>query len=196
MAPTEYGEFGRCEATAKTTGEQCGQPAIGDHGKCYFHGAGGGPPDNNDNSETHGLTADAEKWFERHRDDCEDRIRLKVARAVEHVPFSWENLMKMDELVQAAINQEQVRKGDQYIRDKGIMRKETVPVGEGAVQQDEENPASLQKSRAQKDTIRILKELGYLDDPDTQQAEALEGGLDLTLSTEDKDALEAAFDTE
>lgn len=34
----EYGTHGRCGATAKTTGEQCGQPAEGEHGKCRFHG--------------------------------------------------------------------------------------------------------------------------------------------------------------
>lgn len=34
----DYGEHGRCEATAKTTGERCGQPAEGPHGKCRFHG--------------------------------------------------------------------------------------------------------------------------------------------------------------
>jgi hypothetical protein len=39
MARNNYGEYGRCEATAKTTGEQCGQPAEGSHGKCRFHGA-------------------------------------------------------------------------------------------------------------------------------------------------------------
>lgn len=33
-----YGEYGRCEATAKSTGERCGRPAIGEHGKCGFHG--------------------------------------------------------------------------------------------------------------------------------------------------------------
>src|SRR6056297_1805193 len=34
----DYGEYGRCEATAKTTDERCGQPAEGPHGKCRFHG--------------------------------------------------------------------------------------------------------------------------------------------------------------
>jgi hypothetical protein len=137
-------------------------------------GKGSGAPGGNGNAETHGMSADAEKWFQRHRDDVGDRVREKVARAVKQVPFSWENLMKMDELVQAAINQEQVRKGDQYISDIGIMRTETIPVGEGAIRQDEENPASLQKSRLQKDTIRLLKDLGYLDDPDSAQAESMQ----------------------
>lgn len=137
-------------------------------------GTNPGPGEGNGNAETHGMRSDSEKWFDRHRDDVGGRVREKVARAVEHVPFSWENLMKMDELVQAAINQEQVRTGDQYIRDRGIMRTETIPVGESAIRQDEENPASLQKSRLQKDTIRLLKELGYLDDPDSAQAESMQ----------------------
>lgn len=37
-----YGLYGRCEATAKTTGERCRQPATGPHGKCHYHG---GAPD-------------------------------------------------------------------------------------------------------------------------------------------------------
>lgn len=37
-----YGHYGRCTATAKTTSKQCGQPAIGDHGKCYYHGGAAG----------------------------------------------------------------------------------------------------------------------------------------------------------
>lgn len=37
-----YGRLGRCTATAKTTGERCRQPAIGEHGKCYYHGGARG----------------------------------------------------------------------------------------------------------------------------------------------------------
>lgn len=37
-----YGFDGRCTATAKTTGERCRQPAIGEHGKCYYHGGAPG----------------------------------------------------------------------------------------------------------------------------------------------------------
>jgi len=39
MSPElDYGEYGRCEAIAKSTGERCGRPAIGDHDKCDIHG--------------------------------------------------------------------------------------------------------------------------------------------------------------
>lgn len=37
-----YGFYGRCTATAKTTGERCRQPATGDHGKCHYHGGAPG----------------------------------------------------------------------------------------------------------------------------------------------------------
>jgi hypothetical protein len=135
---------------------------------------GDGAPEGNGRAETHGMTADSRKWFERHRDDVGDRVRKKVARAVKQVPFDWQNLMKMELLVEAAINQEQVRYGDEYIREQGIIREEVTPTGDTVVVRDEENPASLQKSRLQRDTIRLLKELGYLDDPDSQQAESMQ----------------------
>ena len=37
-----YGFYGRCEATAKTTGERCRQAALGEHGKCWYHGGAPG----------------------------------------------------------------------------------------------------------------------------------------------------------
>lgn len=45
----ENTHYGRCEATSKTTGEQCGRAAIGDHGKCGYHGGKGGAPSGPDN---------------------------------------------------------------------------------------------------------------------------------------------------
>jgi len=34
----EATEYGRCEATAKSSGERCGRAAVGEHGKCDIHG--------------------------------------------------------------------------------------------------------------------------------------------------------------
>jgi len=52
-----FGEHGRCEATAKSTGERCWQPATGEHGKCYYHGGaeGSGAPEGNQNAVSHGA---------------------------------------------------------------------------------------------------------------------------------------------
>jgi len=48
----DYGEYGQCEATARSTGERCRQPAIGEHGKCHYHGGapGSGAPEGNQNA--------------------------------------------------------------------------------------------------------------------------------------------------
>ncbi|WP_372479696.1 HGGxSTG domain-containing protein [Halomicrobium sp. HM KBTZ05] len=81
----EYGEHGRCEAQAKTTGERCKRAAIGEHGKCDKHGGkstgpkdtahlegndhaegndGGSPPEGNMNALQTGLHADPVKLFD------------------------------------------------------------------------------------------------------------------------------------
>jgi hypothetical protein len=57
MSPMDYGEHGRCEATAKSTGERCGRPAVGPHGKCDIHG--GETPSGTDSPHfEHGLFSD------------------------------------------------------------------------------------------------------------------------------------------
>lgn len=38
MSDREYGQYGQCEATAKSTGERCRKDATGQHGKCNIHG--------------------------------------------------------------------------------------------------------------------------------------------------------------
>ncbi|GGK74618.1 hypothetical protein [Haloarcula sebkhae] len=50
-------EFGRCEATAKSSGQRCGRAAIGEHGKCDIHG---GKSNRGEESTTfkHGLFSD------------------------------------------------------------------------------------------------------------------------------------------
>lgn len=61
MPMEHYGEHGRCEATAKSTGERCGRPAVGDHGKCDMHGGGrngnkpGAPTGKDNGNFKHGL---------------------------------------------------------------------------------------------------------------------------------------------
>lgn len=52
----DYGNHGRCEATAKSTDERCGQPA-GPSGKCRFHGDAS-PKGEDHPSFEHGLFSD------------------------------------------------------------------------------------------------------------------------------------------
>lgn len=156
-------------------------------GRCKFHGGaasggareGSGAPENNGNAETHGLTSDAETWFERHRDDVEDDVREMVDDWMQLAPFGWEITGHVRLLTNAAINECQIEHGDRYIKERGEIVQEMVPVGEGAIQKDGENPAFLYKSRLQKDTLRILNKLGILDSPEQQQADATQSLVDI-----------------
>ena len=53
----ENTEFGRCEATAKSTGQRCGRAAVGPHGKCDVHGGKSKKGRENGNFR-HGLFSD------------------------------------------------------------------------------------------------------------------------------------------
>jgi len=50
-------KYGRCEATAKSTGERCGRAAVGSHGKCDKHG-GKSKKGEDHPSFKHGLFSD------------------------------------------------------------------------------------------------------------------------------------------
>lgn len=175
----------------KDNGEPCQRTAGWgtDHvgsGRCRTHpgrgapkgnnnavGNDGGAPENNGNAEKHGLTADAEKWFERHRDDVEDDVKQMVADWMELAPFGWEVSGNVRLLVNAAINECQIEQGDRYIEREGVITQEKIPVGDGGMMpKDVDNPVFGYKTQLQNSTLRILNKLGILDSPEAQQADA------------------------
>jgi hypothetical protein len=162
---------------AKTRdGSPCARPAgwgtDGD-GRCKQHGgASPGPPKGTANAETHGLTADREKWFERHREDAEPLVRALVESYVSDAPFGFNNTAKVDLLTEVAIDQVRIRRAndvlDEFVTEKVVGQTDD---GEPIVSV-EENPAHMPRSRIKRDNTRLLKELGVLDDPDSAQASA------------------------
>ena len=83
MAREHYGKHGRCEATAKSTDERCGQPAEGDHGKCRYHG-GKSPRGEESPNFKHGLFSD-------HLSE-EDREVIEILE-------EYDDAEKMDDLI-------------------------------------------------------------------------------------------------
>lgn len=74
-----YGHFGRCTATAKTTGERCRQSAVGEHGKCHYHGGapGSGIGENQRDREAErveAMFAELEDQRERDRRETEELL--------------------------------------------------------------------------------------------------------------------------
>jgi len=146
---------------------------------------GDGAPENNGHNEQHGLRSDGQKWFARHREEAAEDVRRMVAAWMEDAPFGWENTGNVRLLVDAAINECQIRRGDEFIEEEGAVITEFKGVAEDGreIQERKENPALMAKSRLQRDTVRILEKLGILDDPETQKASST---ADLASAIEDK----------
>jgi len=165
--------------------DDCGLPAgwgtdhVGE-GACKYHGGAGGTtpednpgaPEGNGNAETHGLTADREKWFDRHREDAEPLVRALVESYVGDAPFGFENTAKVDLLTEVAIDQVRIRRANDVL-DEFVSEQVVGQTDDGQpIVTVEENPAHMPRSRIKRDNIRLLKELGILDDPDSAQASA------------------------
>jgi hypothetical protein len=173
---------GTCGATTSADGDEgCalragwGTDHVGE-GRCKLHGGAGrdrrGAPEDNGNAETHGLTADRDKWFDRHREDAGDLVRALVASYVEDAPFGWEQTAKVDQLCEIAIDQARLRHSNQFLDE--FLTEQTVSVTENGqeITELEENPAHMPRDRIKRTNARILKELGVLDDPKSASAAA------------------------
>ena len=196
MSRPEDTKHGRCQATAKSTGKQCGRAAVGEHGKCGIHGGKSpGAPEGNDNAvgneggdpdgsenESHGLRSEPGPYYERQSESEQERIDEWAESWARRAGYDG---LGFDKLFQThAIKLHQVEEGDAYIDDEGAIAERVVARTETGepIRQGEENPAFGYQSRALKDIMRFLKEFGCLDDPDSQQADAAQGIISVLSS--------------
>lgn len=78
MTEQDFGEYGRCEATAQSTGERCKKSAVGEHGKCDVHGGKSKKGADHPNFKHGGFS----KHF---RSDLSEREEEALDRALEAV---------------------------------------------------------------------------------------------------------------
>lgn len=174
MAPSEYGEFGRCEATAKTTDERCGQPATGEHGKCYFHGGGGsGASEDNDNAITHGATADPTGLYDKLEDDAQNWVDEHVQAYIAEAPDADQSDVERLQVIVVRMLME--RRGLGRLLEEGLSRSKVVGQTDyGEPIRDEEEHYLNRVVNDHNQTIRMnLKDWGFLNDPESQQAESM-----------------------
>jgi len=154
-------------------GSPCQNPPLTDADRCRMHGGNStGPPEGNGNRETHGLTADREMWFDRHRDDAAELVRAIVASYVADAPFDWSATAKVDQLCEVAIDQVRLRHSNEWLDE--FLTEQTVSVTDNGreITRLEENPAHMPRDRIKRTNAKILKDLGIMDDPDSAQASA------------------------
>jgi len=148
---------------------------VGD-GRCYLHGGASKTPNKgNNNAETHGLYSDRQNYY-KHRSDSEKAwIDAVVESLLDDAPFDADNMAKLQMVRNIAIDMHKQQRANDYIDEVGVVNKDkTVGYTDDGrpIKEDVENVLNVAYDRLNRTMTRQMKELGILDDPESQNAEA------------------------
>lgn len=161
----------------------CANPAgfRTDHtgeGRCYLHGGAlKSVQEGNNYAEKHGLYADRQNYYKNRSEEEQQWIDAVIESLLDDAPFGPENFAKMQMLRNIAIDMHKMQNANDFIDQAGLVQQDkTIGYSDDGkpIKDDEENPVNLAYDRLNRTMTRQLKELGILDDPDSQQAEAQE----------------------
>jgi len=149
---------------------------VGD-GKCYLHGgAATTAMKGNNHAEKHGLYANRQSYYENRTEQEKAWIDAVVESLLDDAPFGDNPpFAKLQMVRNIAIDMHKLQRANDYIDEKGVVdRDKTVGYTDDGkpIKMDEENVLNVAYDRLNRTMTRQLKELGMLDDPDSQQAEA------------------------
>lgn len=148
---------------------------VGD-GRCYLHGgASRSANKGNTNAETHGLYTDRQNYYKNRSQRQKQWIDAVVESLLDDAPFSGENMAKLQMVRNIAIDMHKQKRANDYIDEVGIVEKDkTVGYTDDGkpIKEDQENVLNVAYDRLNRTQTRQMKELGLLDDPESQQAEA------------------------
>lgn len=147
---------------------------VGD-GRCYLHGGVVKEDDGRGRPIEHGMYAKRQSYYENCSDDEQAWIDSVVESLLDDAPFGPDKFAKMQMVRNVAIDMHKTKRANEYIDDIGVVHKDkTVGYTDDGrpIKQDEENVLNIAYDRLNRTLTRQLKELGILDDPDSQQAEA------------------------
>lgn len=146
-------------------------------GRCYLHGgATPGAPDGNINAEKHGLYTERQRYYEKRGEKEQLWIDAIVESLLDDMPGGDDpSFAKLQMVRNIAIDMHKLRNANEYIDEVGVVhRDKTVGYTDDGkpIKEDQENSINIAYDRLNRTMTKQLKELGILDDPDTQQAEA------------------------
>ena len=150
-----------------------------DSGRCYNHGGTAGPPEGNTNALTHGLRAKRSNYYEQLEEEEKAFVEKMAHSWIDNAPFDKENFAKVNEVYRIAIDQHRLWNAHDEMSD-GLTGEQVIGVDDegNPIEVEEENPVNLAYDRLDRTTSKKLRDLGCLDDPDSQQAEATESLAD------------------
>lgn len=151
---------------------------VGD-GRCYLHGGALKTAQQGNNyAEKHGLHSDRQNYYKNRSTQEQDWIDAVVESLLDDAPFSPDNFAKMQMLRNIAIDMHKLQNANEFIDQAGLVQTDQTvgysPDGK-PIKEDKENPVNVTYDRLNRTMTRQLKELGILDDPESQKAEAQEG---------------------
>ena len=148
---------------------------VGD-GRCYLHGGGSKTANEGNNyAETHGLYADRQNYYSNRSTEEQQWIDGVVESLLDDAPFDADNMAKLQMVRNIAIDMHKQQRANDYIDEVGVVNKDktTGYTEDGRpIKEDVENVLNVAYDRLNRTMTRQMKELGILDDPDSQQAEA------------------------
>lgn len=148
---------------------------VGD-GRCYLHGGCASTANKgNTHNEKHGLYTNRQTYYENTSTEEQQWIDAVVDSLLDDAPFSADNMAKLQMVRNIAIDMHKQRRANQYIDEVGVVNKDkTVGYTDDGrpIKEDQENVLNVAYDRLNRTQTRQMKELGLLEDPDTQQAEA------------------------
>lgn len=146
-----------------------------DNGRCYVHGGNneGSFEEGNVQGMTHGLRASRSNYYNNLDDDEKALVHQIADSWIDNAPFDRDNFSKANEVMRIAVDQLRLWKAHDEFND-GIVKEQMKEIDGEMQLVEDENPANLPYDRLDRTTMSKLKDLGCLDDPDSQQAEATE----------------------
>jgi hypothetical protein len=148
---------------------------VGD-GRCYLHGGGSKTAnEGNNHAETHGLYSNRQNYYKNRSTEEQQWIDGVVDSLLDDAPFDADNMAKLQMVRNIAIDMHKQQRANKYIDDVGIVNKDktTGYTDDGRpIKEDVENVLNVAYDRLNRTMTRQMKELGILDDPESQNAEA------------------------
>jgi len=146
-------------------------------GRCYLHGgAATSVNEGNTYNEKHGLYTQRQTYYENRTEGEQAWIDGIVESLLDDAPFGDNPpFAKLQMVRNIAIDMHKLQRANDYIDEKGLVdRDKTVGYTDDGkpIKVDEENVLNVSYDRLNRTMTRQLKELGILDDPDSEKAEA------------------------
>ena len=171
----------RCGAQCRD-GSECQNYPVEGSSRCRMHGGadGSGAPAGNQNASRHGLYSDPANVLDdlaENDPDAYDWVCKKYDSYLDDAPFA-DGSAKSDQLKQIAVQEYIIWKATGFQLKGGVVVSTNGPPGDQVGDRITGNAVNQPLDRMQRTVTSRLKDLGILEDPESQAASAEQGKVD------------------